>query len=172
MKCNKHKKQKELNSYHTTFQNTDEVNEEKIRSIYQKSEDVKVVLHKFTDEQQEINTIFIYCENLVDKKQINQFIIPQLKKMTTKNYYKIFKEGVEWNQDDLEWTPLKVETGLNSISLEIFDGNLVIYFPDFVFFFLSVHPINQTVQLNNPITRYLFVAQEIISQRISQQILH
>lgn len=80
MKCNKHKKQKELNSYHATFQNTDEVNEEKIRSTYQKSEDVKVVLHKFTNEQQEINTIFIYCENLVDKKQINQIIIPQLKK--------------------------------------------------------------------------------------------
>ncbi|UGB32777.1 hypothetical protein [Metabacillus sp. B2-18] len=80
MKFNKYKKQKELNSYHTTFQNTDEVNEEKIRSTYQKSEDVKVVLHKFTDEQQEIDTIFIYCENLVDKKQINQIIIPQLKK--------------------------------------------------------------------------------------------
>lgn len=151
MKCNKHKKQKELNSYHATFQNTDEVNEEKIRSTYQKSEDVKVVLHKFTNEQQEINTIFIYCENLVDKKQINQIIIPQLKKMTTKNYYKIFKEGVEWNQDDLEWTPLKVETGLNSISLEIFDGNLVIYFPEFSAFFsvsASNKPNRSTEQSN------------------------
>jgi len=130
-----HKYQKKKNSNHISFQSTDEVTAEIIRSTYQNSEDVKVVLHKFADEQQEIDAIFIYCDNLVDKKQINQYIIPQLKKMITNNHPKIFKDGVEWNHEELEWTPLKVETGLNSISLEIFDGNLVIYFPKFSAFF-------------------------------------
>ncbi len=129
MRNSNHKYQKKKNSNHISFQSTDEVTAEIIRSTYQNSEDVKVVLHKFADEQQEIDVIFIYCDNLVDKKQINQYIIPQLKQMITNNLPKIFKDGVEWNHEELEWTPLKVETGLNSISLEIFDGNLVIYFP-------------------------------------------
>lgn len=139
------------NGKYTIYKPNPIINEEKIRSTYQNSEDVKVVLHKIGSEDSDIETFFIYCESLVDKKQINQFIIPQLEKIAQKHQYRFLKEEIDKYQQDLEWTPLEVSEGFESISLEIFNGNLVLYFPkSFTFFSVSASnkPNRSTEQSN------------------------
>ncbi|UDK94894.1 hypothetical protein EYB33_00690 (plasmid) [Lysinibacillus sphaericus] len=85
------------------------------------------------------------------QKQINQFIIPQLEKIAQKHQYRFLKEEIDKYQQDLEWTPLEVSEGFESISLEIFNGNLVLYFPkSFTFFSVSASnkPNRSTEQSN------------------------
>ena len=133
---------KEGNGKFSIYKPNPILNEEKIRSTYQNSEDVKVVLHKIGSEEKAVETFFIYCESLVDKKQINQIVIPQLEKIAQKHQYLFLKEEIHKYQQELEWTPLKVGEGLESISLEIFNGNLVLYFPKSLTFF-SVNASNK-----------------------------
>lgn len=106
------------------------------------------------------------------QKQINQIVIPQLEKIAQKHQYLFLKEEIHKYQQELEWTPLKVGEGLESISLEIFNGNLVLYFPKSLTFFLSMLQINQTVLLNSLITKYPYVGQETILLKIFQQTWH
>lgn len=151
MRIRNQNNKKEKSANHSTYQINSKVNEEKIRSTFQNSEDVKVVPHKLGNEIKEMETIFIYCDSLVDKKQINQIIIPQLEKMAQNNHYPFLKETIERYQQELEWTPLEVEEDLNSISLEIFNGNLVIHFPKWLTFFsisASNKPNRSTEQSN------------------------
>jgi len=146
---------KEGNGKFSIYKPNPILNEEKIRSTYQNSEDVKVVLHKIGSEEKAVETFFIYCESLVDKKQINQIVIPQLEKIAQKHQYLFLKEEIHKYQQELEWTPLKVGEGLESISLEIFNGNLVLYFPKSLTFFsvnASNKPNRSTEQSNYEIS--------------------
>ncbi|MFH4170954.1 hypothetical protein WAJ14_20035, partial [Acinetobacter baumannii] len=85
---------KEGNGKFSIYKPNPILNEEKIRSTYQNSEDVKVVLHKIGSEEKAVETFFIYCESLVDKKQINQIVIPQLEKIAQKHQYLFLKEEI------------------------------------------------------------------------------
>jgi len=99
------------------------VEEKHIRSLYAHCEDVKIIVHSMGNPS--IPILLIYSDYIVDKKQMNDIILPRLQEMMMK---KKEKDG-SWDQE-IEWTKLEAKNELNQVSLEIFDGNLVLFFLD------------------------------------------
>ncbi|MBW7454796.1 spore germination protein [Paenibacillus sepulcri] len=108
-----------------------QITEEAARSFFAHCQDVTVKKAAITDHPAEDGPFIMYCDGLIDAKQINEVVLPLLHTLSENREEKI---PVWMNAEILDDT-----ISFTRIAEDIFAGHLVIVFPDSDPFALSVN---------------------------------
>ncbi|WEG12128.1 spore germination protein [Pullulanibacillus sp. KACC 23026] len=92
--------------------------------LFKGCHDVKVNTHSFGDSIAENKIIMIYCETLVDGKDINQIVLPALEKMAIKKKASV---SIQLNESNLLNIRQLESSDCSKLVDEVFDGKIVFY---------------------------------------------
>ncbi|MEC2550623.1 spore germination protein [Bacillus tropicus] len=106
-----------------------EVNEPVLHVWFEGCKDVKIMNRKWNIESNKITVLLVYCQHLIDHTKLKQAISPQACNDLVQNSFE--QSSFLASNSQFQVTPLEVENSNENVSRMLFEGKLLLIFPEY-----------------------------------------
>ncbi|MGH1003864.1 spore germination protein, partial [Bacillus cereus] len=106
-----------------------EVNEPVLHAWFEGCKDVKIMKRKLSEESNTTTVLLVYCQHLIDTTKLKQAIAPQMCQDLLHSSFENL--NLLASNSQFQVTPLEVENSNENVSRMLFEGKLLLIFPEY-----------------------------------------